>query len=113
MAVCRMRTLSTDEIEDRAYRLVNNESQNKVDRYSAIGALSGATVGAISIGRPLVGGFVGIAGGVAAYLAVQYGLGKELRVSVRQSADQLPESVQRVIPSAKTDPKSSEDDERT
>jgi hypothetical protein len=40
--------LSSAGVDDRAYRIVHNASQNKVDKYSAIGAAAGGVVGALT-----------------------------------------------------------------
>lgn len=43
-------SLDVAGVDDRAYRLVHNEGQVKVDQYSVIGAAAGATAGAV-LGR--------------------------------------------------------------
>ena len=64
-------TLTYAGVDDRAFRLVNNEGQNRVDLYSAMGATAGiitAVVGRAPLGVvPL-----GIAAGVVASVAQKF-----------------------------------------
>lgn len=70
----------TDEgVDDRAYRIAHNEKQTKVDKYSQIGAIAGATVGGVR-GRGIKYVFgcasTGVVLGVLAYLGETYVLPK-------------------------------------
>ena len=66
--------LSVEGVDDRAFRIVHSQSQQRVDRGSEIGALAGAAAGAV-LGRHgfrsvLASSFTGVAIGVgcAAYM---------------------------------------------
>jgi hypothetical protein len=59
-------------VDDRAYRIAKSEGQTRVDKYSMVGGLVGASVGAL-FGKLRVGNIIsasatGIAVGVAYYL---------------------------------------------
>lgn len=62
-------------VDDRAYRIKNNATQNKVDYYSGIGAVTGITLGAVisgSITAALATSVAGVAIGVASYAGEFY-----------------------------------------
>ena len=56
--------LTDDGVDDRAYRIKHNEGQVKVDKYSIISGLGGASVGAVSGLGVLASASTGIAFGV-------------------------------------------------
>lgn len=64
--------LDNDGVDDRAYRIMHNMNQRKVDRYCAIGATVGAVAGmAMARGRPgitLSSACLGIVCGVASFV---------------------------------------------
>ena len=59
--------MTVDGVDDRAYRIVKNKAQTKVDTYSAMGATAGALTGVIVGGATLPLACSGVALGVAAY----------------------------------------------
>ena len=65
--------LSEDGVDDRAFRIVKNSGQVKVDQYALAGASVGAALGAV-VGRTAVravlsSSLTGVAAGVALYSA--------------------------------------------
>mmetsp|Transcript_8193 Transcript_8193/g.12228 ORF Transcript_8193/g.12228 Transcript_8193/m.12228 type:complete len:176 (-) Transcript_8193:109-636(-) len=62
---------SNDAVDDRAYRIYRNEGQNKVDKYSFIGAIAGAAASIVvpstSISLLLASASTGMATGVLIY----------------------------------------------
>ena len=58
------KTFSTEEFEDRAYRLRHNRGQVRVDRASFLSGVAGAGVGAAMGASPLLGGMIGISAGI-------------------------------------------------
>lgn len=65
--------LDNDGVDDRAYRILHNKGQVKVDQYTAIGAMVGVIAGiAVSRGRPgstLSSACFGIACGIVSHVA--------------------------------------------
>ena len=62
-------------VDDRAYRIIHNKSQNEVDGYSHYGAIAGATLGILSTGSISVAAasaMTGIALGVISYSSEKY-----------------------------------------
>jgi len=64
-----MGDLTDDGVDDRAYRIVHNEGQNKVDKYSIIGACSGAIFGVLIGGGYIAAASTGVALSVIYYSA--------------------------------------------
>lgn len=74
--------MGVDGVDDRAFRIMNNTGQVKVDKYSTVGAAVGAAVGAISLGglsTILAGTSTGIAVGVLAYCVEKHGWLKDVK----------------------------------
>jgi hypothetical protein len=59
--------MTVEGVDDRAYRIVKNKAQTKVDTYSAVGATAGAVTGVIVGGATVPLFCTGVALGVAAY----------------------------------------------
>ena len=66
-------TLDREGVAKRAAKLVINTSQNRVDNFSFVGAMVGATTGLLfkrSLGGLLKGSTLGVAGGVAVHVSM-------------------------------------------
>jgi len=74
--------MGTDGVDDRAFRIVKNEGQVKVDNYSTVAAAGGAALGAVSVGglpAVLAGASTGVAFGVVYYMVEKQGLLQKLK----------------------------------
>jgi len=65
-SVLRAKNADRDSVYDRCYRLRYNRNQVRVDRGSAVGALTGAALAVPMGARPLFGGLVGMSMGIMA-----------------------------------------------
>ena len=65
-SVLKGKKADRDSVYDRCYRLRNNRGQVRVDRGSAVGAVTGAALAVPMGARPLLGGLVGMSTGVIA-----------------------------------------------
>lgn len=67
--------MDEDYVDDRAFRLMNNQGQVRADRYSIIGAAVGAAFGAVALAgvpRILSSSSTGLAVGLAVHVAEKY-----------------------------------------
>lgn len=74
--------MGADGVDDRAFRIIKNEGQVKVDNYSTIAAAGGAALGAVSVGglpAVLAGASTGVAFGVVYYMVEKQGLLQKLK----------------------------------
>jgi hypothetical protein len=66
--------LDEEGIDDRGYRLEQNEPQKKCDRYSLMGLIGGSSIGVV-VRQPIAScGFVGVAAGLGFYLVDKHGV---------------------------------------
>ena len=66
LTMARMRTLDDDAVVDRCFRLRHNRGQVRVDRASAVGAVAGGLVGAVTSLSVPYGALLGMSGGILA-----------------------------------------------
>lgn len=74
--------MGPDGVDDRAFRIIKNEGQVKVDNYSTVAAAGGAAVGAVSIGgfpAVLAGASTGVALDVVYYMMEKQGLLQKIK----------------------------------
>lgn len=74
--------MGIDGVDDRAYRIMHNQGQVKVDKYSTVGAAVGAGIGAVSLAgmsAVVAGASTGVAVGVLYYCVEKEGWLKQLK----------------------------------
>jgi len=74
--------LTEEGVDDRAYRLVQNANQNRVDTYSLIGLGAGITAGYFTKQSPFIFGATGVVAGIGYHLLLlqlQPSLGEKLK----------------------------------
>ena len=73
--------MGVDGVDDRAFRIMHNKGQVKIDKYSTVGAAVGAGIGAVSLvgmSAVLAGASTGVAVGVLYYCIEKEGWLKQL-----------------------------------
>eukprot|EP01032_Pedospumella_encystans_P027343 gene27343-30907_t len=74
--------MGLEGVDDRAFRIMNNAGQVKVDKYSTVALAAGAAIGAVTIGglsAILAGASTGVAAGVGVYSAEKAGWVEKLK----------------------------------
>lgn len=74
--------MGLEGVDDRAFRIMNNAGQVKVDKYSTVAMAVGAAIGAVAIGgipAILAGASTGVAAGVGVYSAEKAGWLQKLK----------------------------------
>ena len=74
--------MDIDGVDDRAFRIMHNNGQVKIDRYSVLGAAAGAAIGTVvmpGLRSALAGSSTGVVFGMLFYVAESRGLLEKLR----------------------------------
>ena len=72
LSVLKANKADRDSVYDRCYRLRYNKNQLRIDRGSAVGAVTGAALAVPMGARPLFGGLVGMSTGIIAVTYYNY-----------------------------------------